>query len=544
MPENTNVQENNQPSVEELAERLEERIGELNRSLNLNLNYASMAEEMDNIFDMSNEDEAINARVGEFYIRLGQQLTNSLVHRRSYIWSLNSLKEAHDKSQDPAVDYSIMSAQQAAREITAKFCDIYYPGYVQTHPTFGLSRAQADLWMLDEINKHTYENDIPQNMKKWERKGFAEDVKTSSEILKGYNINGKMDGKTSKNMLVAEIYYKNELAKQEMKNHSFLWRWFSPRARAYKNYIKETQALLDSVGFKADQHAESTKDLLKKVAPPYDIDLDRVKEQYKNGLQKDKQDRTVELFEARAKYNKAWELEQSPETSFVSKITPFLQKYGIDPTDYNVKSHISNMPAIHEAAEAYDKRRETELMRKYVGRAFYFGYKAIVESSTRNGKEINVAEALKDARAIAGIAAQHYTMAYEIEELTNGDKPFYHEYLDQTMLTDQTQYFIQNSFESPDAKIDPNYADRIKNDIAKTLGEWNSDLKRLAEEDKQVAFEQGAAVPGFDKEAGKSNDNRVSLPMEELDERKNIISSAPGQREEPVVKQDATSRYP
>lgn len=524
MPVGTNA------NKEKAMARLEGRIDSLNVELNVGLNYDVMARDMEAIFGIENSAEK-NAKIAEFYTNLGRSITEKLYDRRSYIWSLDSLKKAHENEKDPAVNYSVLSAQKVAREITERFCEIHQPGYVEQNPTFGMDSEKEDSWMMDEVNKHTYVNDVKKNMMKWNLEGFAEDIKNTKAALSGYNVSVVgIDGKSEENMKVAELYHKNNVVKAELAKHGFFWRLFHPKITgAYKTYIAESQKLLTKVRFNPSIHAAPAKKVLENVMPPYNTDRENVEDYY---IDKDAQKQNAKASETNAPArNSVYSADKNPENSFMSKISDIAEKYGIAKNNYEINSNISDYDTIRDAKEAYQNTNDADAMRRYVGRAFLNGYKAIIESSAKNGKAPEIAEALTDARKIAVTAGQHYMKTYDVKELSNLGKPLYSEYLDASLLKDHTRSLLENNRPKNSATLE-NYAiDRMCQDVEKVMKSWNGDLENLANEDKAFAKELGASIPAADGKNIDNNANRQSLVVDELNEKINIKEVEPKKEE-------------
>ena len=184
-------------------------------------------------------------------------------------------------------------------------------------------------------------------------------------------------------------------------------------------YIKNTEDILEKIGFKPEEHAERAIEVLKSNSmPPHDLDVETVDGDY-----------SVEMSRIEAKKNKdkpentfmrdlvasKKQLDSKPETSALCLVENIMKKYGIE----GQYGKIVSLAGFDYAAEVYDtNEKNLEGLKEAARTCWHRSYTEMLTTAIEEGKDFDVKEMLEDARKIAIAITNFYAPASEVKEIS------------------------------------------------------------------------------------------------------------------------------
>ena len=420
----------------------------------------------------------------EYMKELNEKLFENVSYNRS-LYAFNAARWGTDLMAT-CYQYRISDAMREARNLINYSRKIIKP---ETEKTFEYAEPQfAKIrdWQIERLKTFTEYAEIERTADAWDysaaRSYFKENNEkiepaNSQDIKEKYQFSGNYE--KTEDQLIANAYARAKMFKAEYEKHNFFWKWFTRKGWAYGGYISRSEKLFKNVGFDEKKHAEEAIKYCKNKLPePYETDIDIVKGNYESQVESYKIAHRVVTFEAREYTNWALELDLDPEFGIESKLTEFVEKYGIKSSDLLTKIDWGS------GATAYDTLGKTETLQINARTTFGSTLAKLIDAAAKKyGAEMNITEVLDDARKIAIISAKFHSTIFEIEELKNVEKPpyiaddFTAEYIEKRTKT----YFLRNAKD-----LSPEDKERIAKAAADHVKAWYDDLDKLKKEDAEL----------------------------------------------------------
>jgi hypothetical protein len=410
---------------------------------------------------------------------------------------------------------------------------IINPSYMESHPiTESQLRIIRD-YQLAFLKSSSYYGEIPKCLKSWGRDCFYSEIDRIDDIFNDpdekdtHTFKGNLHDK--KDISAAEIYYKTVLVREELENLGKFWRFIYFRyVKACNAFLEKADSTLAKIGFNANEHRDVAMDILKEtIMPPNDEDKYTVVDAYCVESKQAKGIANGRGSRAHDKHASAQLLDCKYETSFDKVLEPYNEKYNDDLT--SVSLGYSEME-IMNIAEGYDKSKNIDNINNAISQAFNNAITKIYISVLKNGLEINATEILNDARKIAILAAQRYTLYFEAEENLELESPAYmkdknEEYFNRKIdeCVSKASLMLQMEQEQlqKKGKAVPSYIlnnknaltkekiDSLKNDIISASNKLFSNHKEMLEEDKKLAVSLGSKLPKPKPSGVKANEYKI-----------------------------------
>ena len=437
---------------------------------------------------------------------------------------------ANKYSKNPGVDYSIINITEDVKNWVESIGRIINPSYMENHPiTENQLRTIRD-YQLAFLKSSSYYGELPKCLKSWGRDCFYSEIDRIDVIFNDpddrdvHTFNGDLHNK--KDIAASEIYYKSVLVREELAKLNKFWRFiFFRYVKACNAFLEKADSTLAKIGFKASEHADKAMDILKEtIMPPNDEDKYTVVDAYCIASKQAKGISNGKGSRAHDRHANAQLLDCKYETSFDKALEPYNEKYGSDLTAVALGYSETEIMAI---AEGYDKSKNIVNINEAIGRAFNNALTKIYISVLKNGLEINATEILNDARKIAVLAAQRYTLYFEAEENLELESPAYmkdknDEYFNRKIdeCVSKASFMLQTEQEQlqKKGKAVPSHILRnkdaltkekinsLKNDIISASNQLFSNHKEMLEKDKKLAVSLGSKLPKPKPSGVKSNE--------------------------------------
>ena len=426
---------------------------------------------------------------------------------------------ANKYSRNPGVNYTIVNITEDVKSWVESIGRIINPTYMESHP---ITEAQLRIirdYQLAFLKSSSYYGEIPKSLKSWGRDCFYSEIERIDDIFNNPDEREthtfKCNLHDKKDIAAAEIYYKTVLVREELENLGKFWRFIYFRyVKACNAFLEKADSTLAKIGFNVNEHRDVAMDILKEtIMPPNDQDKYTVVDAYCVESKQAKGIANGKGSRAHDKHASAQLFDCKYETSFDKVLEPYNEKYGADLT--SVSLGYSEME-IMNIAECYDKSKNIDNINNAISQAFNNALTKIYISVLKNGLEINATEILNDARKIAVLAAQRYTLYFEAEENLELESPAYmkdknDEYFNRKIdeCVSKASFMLQTEQEQlqKKGKAVPSHILRnkdaltkekinsLKNDIISASNQLFSNHKEMLEEDKKLAVSLGSKLP-------------------------------------------------
>ena len=512
-----------------MVEKLKKDIEAFNRELGTSLSYSKISKRINNIFKMNRDGR--DADIMAYELALRNEVADHVMTARSTFWSASKL--AAKNMETPLMNCPATHVSKTVRSFIRSFCEIKEEGYIDAHPFTQENAKEMRDWGLAAVRSRTFYSESPKYMKAWDAECFAQEIKNLDEHFRDpktgelkFTFQNKYDrsNEARKDLVAADAYRKMTHLKGELAKHGFFWRLFhSKTVAAWRGYIAKAEDTLNAIGFVESEHKDKAIEMLKSsMVTPHDMDEDVVKSEYESAVKALDAKKVVEVTTARDLVKKGQELDKNPETSIFKKLEPFFEKYDFR-NEFEKK-----LPyfALDNAAEEYDKRRNIGSMKDSASSCILLSFTHALNHAVKNGKEVNIAELMNDARKIATIVMEHYMPSAAIEELQNLDKPLYLFEFSENQALYPANRLEKNGYEVSDPaaeggvrKVFPDREaiEKLKADIKAVLNDWNADPAKLLKEDAGAAVSEEREQIVVDlNENAKDNDLRLDKATEQI----------------------------
>ena len=481
-----------------MVENLKNEIKEINKQLGTSLSYSEMKKEIDRIFRMRDESmKNISLTAYEHIVR--EDVAYHVMTARSTIWSTPKYFE---KGLNSPLNTPVTHVIKKVRSLIRNFYELKEEGYIDAHPFTREDAEEMREWGLEWVRGFTYYYESPKFMKEWDAECFAIEIENLKEHFKDpktgelkFTFQNKYDGSNEarKDIVAADAYHKMTHLKGELAKHGFFWRLFhSKTVAAWRGYITVAENTLAEIGFVESEHKDKAIEILKAtMVHPHDMDEEIIKSEYEVAIKALDAKKVEELTVARDLLAKGRELDKNPEASIYKKLEPFFKKYDFREEFEKKLPYFS----LDNAAEEYDKRRNLEPLKDSASSCVLFSFNHAINHAVKNGKEVNIAELMNDARKIATIVMEHYMPSAAIEELKNLDKPLYMFGFDEDHAMYPANKLEKYGYEVSDptaeggvrkVSLDSEVVEKLKADIKAVLDDWNANPAKLLSEDAGV----------------------------------------------------------
>ena len=422
-------------------------------------------------------------------------------------------------SRNPGVDYTIVNITDDVKNWVESIGMIVNPSYMANHPiTEDQLRTIRD-YQLAFLKSSSYYGEIPKCLKSWGRDCFYSEINRIDDLFNDPDIKDthtfKGDLHDKKDIAASEIYYKTVLVREELENLGKFWRFIYFRyVKACNAFLEKADSTLAKIGFKESEHRDKAMDILKEtIMPPNDEDKYTVVDAYCVSSKQAKGISNGRGSRAHDRHASAQLLDCKYETSFDKVLEPYNEKYGADLTAVALGYSEAEVDTI---AEGYDKSKNTDNINNAISRAFNNALTKIYISVLKNGMEINATEILNDARKIAILAAQRYTLYFEIEENLELESPAYmndknEDYFNRKIDECANKATLMLKMEEEQARrrgkavpshilknkeaITKEKISALKSEIISASNQLFSNRKEMLEEDKKLAVSLGSKLP-------------------------------------------------
>ena len=422
-------------------------------------------------------------------------------------------------SRNPGVDYTIVNITEDVKNWVESIGMIVNPSYMANHPiTEDQLRTIRD-YQLAFLKSSSYYGEIPKCLKSWGRDCFYSEINRIDDIFNDPDIKDthtfKGDLHDKKDIAASEIYYKTVLVREELENLGKFWRFIYFRyVKACNAFLEKADSTLAKIGFKESEHRDVAMDILKEtIMPPNHEDKYTVVDAYCVASKQAKGISNGRGSRAHDRHANAQLLDCKYETSFDKVLEPYNEKYGADLTAVALGYSEAEVDTI---AEGYDKSKNTDNINNAISQAFNNALTKIYISVLKNGMEINATEILKDARKIAILAAQRYTLYFEIEENLELESPAYmkdknEDYFNRKIDECANKATLMLKMEEDQARrrgkavpshilknkdaITKEKISALKSEIISASNQLFSNRKEMLEEDKKLAVSLGSKLP-------------------------------------------------
>ena len=511
-----------------MVEKLKKDIQAFNRELGTSLSYSKISKRINNIFKMNAGSR--DADIMAYELALRNEVANHVMTARSTFWSAGKL--AAKNLETPLMNCPATHISKTVRNFIRSFCEIKEEGYVDAHPFTKENAKEMRDWGLLAVRSRTFYSESPKYMKAWDAECFAGEIKNLDEHFRDpktgelkFTFQNKYDksNEARKDLVAADAYRKMTHLKDELAKHGFFWRLFhSKTVAAWRGYIAKAEDTLNAIGFIESEHKDKAIEMLKaSMVTPHDMDEEAIKSEYEGAIKALDAKKVEEVTVARDLVKKGQELDKNPETSIFKKLEPFFEKYNFK------KEFEQKLPyfALDNAAEEYDKRRNLGSMKDSASSCMLLSFTHALNYVVKNGKEVNVAELMNDARKISTIVMEHYMPSNAIEELRNLDRPLYmFEFSEEHALYPINKLAKQGyEVSDPTAEggvrkvfLDLEVVEKLKADIKAVLTDWNTDPAKLLKEDAgaTVSEEREQIVVNLDEKVEDKANGLDKAPEE------------------------------
>ena len=479
--------------INAIIKKIKDNINSINKETGAKLSYGKIRADIERMFAMNEAQR--DAAIKEYEIAMRKEIADIVLPKRSTIWSNETI--AAKESQGILAKYDITIITRNVKLVMNAFCNLMQEDYTATHEMTEEDYKAVRDWEYAELKSHSYHSESPIYMKAWGKEAFIAEASNLDGHFKNENgeINysfkneyGKSDSR--KDIIAADAYYKTTIIKAELARHGVFWRLFNFRkVAAYNAYISKAEDILARIGFIENEHKDKAIEVLKNtVMVPHDMDEERVKDAYERQMDAWKEKNIKELTVARDSLTKAKALDNNPDTSIYKKLESILEKYDM----IAGFEEILKKTAMENAALMFDKQRDISSMKNSAFVCFLRTYDAMIVDAIANGKDINVAEFMEDAKKITDVAMEHYFGISAIDELKDLDRPLYMFDLDlDSVLRRLDMYTNGVNVKNPENPKEykkvmpiPGVIEKAKEEATAIVNQWLADPGKLLPEVK------------------------------------------------------------
>ena len=474
--------------IDAITKKIKANINSINAETGAGLSFAKIRADIERMFAMNAAERDAAIRAYEIAIR--KEIADAVLPKRSTIWS-NETTVAKD-GEGTLAKYSIILVTRNARLLINSFCNLMQEDYTATHEMTEEDFKAVRDWEYKELKSHTYYTEAPIYVRAWGRDAFIAEAAALDDHFKdangeiGYTFKNEYGrGESRKDIVAADVYYKTTVIRAELASHGFFWRLFNFRKVAACNaYIAKAENILARIGFVESEHRDRAIEVLKStVTVPHDMDEERVRDAYERHMDALREKNTKELTVARDNLARAKELDKDPEASVYKKLEEVLEKHGIRASF----EEVLKKTAMENAALLFDKQRDISSMKNSAFVCFLRTFDAMIVSAIEGGRDINVAELLKDAKKITDVALEHYFGISGIDEIKSLDKPLYMFDLDLASVMKRldmnangvTVADPENPGQYKKVMAIPGAIERAKEEAPAIINEWLADPGKL-----------------------------------------------------------------
>lgn len=496
------------PSEKKIAEKAaKDLVKKINTLSRTNLSYRSIYSQVKKILAIKDEGQRAQA-LSQYQYAVASKIMEKVLPAKNVEWSNDVIFQREMDKGNSIKGYSITKISSNGINIVRSVCDCIVPNYSKTHE-ISLDELKIKYeWEKEQLKKYTVATEMPKILKSWDKTCFETEIQRLEKAFEGRKVTDQMNTLTDKT--AAEMYYRSTLLKNELSRHGRIWRWFnSKKVSMYQEHIAATDRILEKCGFDEAKHGEKAMQIVQSnLFISCDVDKENVETSYDNEREAYRARHVEQLTIARDKVKAANEKDKVHETSFFKKIEPYAKKYGMEAKKVGAfQSSID--PA--SSARDYDERRDTSNTYRDAQRAFIRSFEYILSDALKNGKETNIPQMLSDAREIAVIAMQHYSLCYEIKDFNEKNIPMYMEGLTGDIMKNRINLTTKGQ-NIPEEKLE-----QMRKEAAETLEGWQNNIDKVMKEDVQLAERY------FEKTVEKNADPKLEV-KEEISEQK--LSSA------------------
>ena len=461
-------------------EGFRKEVENLNKKVFANLSADEIYARVEEIMKSPEEEWA------DSFVEYMKELNMVIYEKPSYYRTLVMSNPDRWVKKNVYYQYSIGQATREARHLIRYCRKMINPDSDKTFEYKEKQFAAIRDWHVERLKNFTEYAEMERTWRDWDYKAVKSSFKSLDEKLK-LGKKSEADGRHSfsadytnaNDQIIANVYARSQMFKEEIAKHNFLWRWFTFAGRAYTSYVNRSEELFKKVGFNEKIHAEAAINYCKNTLPEvYDTDIGIVKGDYDSQMESYIRDHTPEIFDARDWFKNSAELNLDPEFALESKLAPFAEKYGIDASSLANKRIDWSSPA-----KWYDTRRDTNPFGSTAKTAFASALGKMIDAAAKkHGADMNIADVLDDVRKVAVISIKFSSIMYDIDTFKNAEKPIYisddftPEYIEGRM-----DYFLKSANLSPEIK------EKIAKEAAAHVRSWYDDFDKLKKEDLELA---------------------------------------------------------
>ena len=432
----------------------------------------------------------------DLYIELSRTISKKSLDLRSIVNSNAVITDKYKSQNHRVLKNSMVVATTEARRLVSTICKELDPENGDKYlPNEKQYKAIRDA-EIAELRKHNALNDLPTCMETWDKACYASDL----EQFQAQFVNNNADYYFSSNRkseldrAVSEYYYKTLLVEAELNSHTKLWRFFHPgKVEMYENYIKTIRETLLKKEFNPQTCTDAMYDILREdILDPHDRDIDDVKTKCMTNIEQSKNLKNTGTF-AQDKIKAVFEKDNGTLQSFFDKVGPIFEKYGVDVAKQGWDDLGPMTTELN--AKSYDMRKDINPMNGVIKVIFDRSFSYMMKQAMKNNAEIDVTQMLKDARKVAVLAGQQYTVHYDAPEFAKAKEPPYMDKVSADEIADRIGRFARMcSFEDTDKLT------RIKSEAMNLFLDWKNEPSAVIKEDLELAEQYGSKRPNVTEE--------------------------------------------
>ena len=430
----------------------------------------------------------------EYYQKLSKQMFDVIAEKRALASSTGVWLDRYINLNM----YSITKTTADAKKLASLCCDIIQPGYTDNKDNDispdGLAKIRD--WESGQLKPRTYYQELSKTMLQLtpevveaEKEYVYDEFEIDKPLVTDHQVKNKIsvdvkrytydaDFKNPRTLATVQLYAKTDIIRKELARHGRFWHWYySKKVAAYKEFLTYADASLKRVGFNVKNHGEQALDFCKNnTMHTFSVDVGNTKDAYKRLVENYEAKRIPELTIGRNRFEKAKELDKNVKTEFVNMLKPYAEKHGMKTDDFKkVKAYWSNCGA------EYDYTRKTEDMYETATTQLLATVGVMIESTIKQGKEVNIPEILNDARRITNLAIAHNTPAYLVDDILKKDELMYLHNADDATISGTVGYYLR------DLSLGDEQIAKYTEEMKAVFDGWRENIETVQKEDKEIA---------------------------------------------------------
>jgi hypothetical protein len=452
-----------------------------------------------------------------FYKGLAKEIFEYASYKRSLMVVSPMLTK---KYIDAYGKYSLTSAMDSAKACSENYMRMIDPEYTNNYEFTPDQLKDIMEWEKKELRTRNSYDELARTTKDWNRSIVNDQIKANFDQLRLDNKNPEEifhfsgDYSDDQNKVVADMYCKVHHARAEVENlknqnkKSNIFRrlvnYF--KISSYNKYINKTCDMLKKVGFDEAKHGDAAIEQSKKILlSPFNRDIEISSSNYIVMVEQYTVRHTEKLTVAADRTKQAEKMDADPATSYINKLKPFADKYGIEPEKF-INENIN----WRSAGESYDEERNISITNQNVIATYLYAMRAMINKMESDNKEINITDILKDARQLTVMTTQHYSPAYSLDEFINADTPPYL-LSGPDVIKGRVNFFVKKA--SPEQKA------ALAEEAGQLFDQWRANAKQTMAEDIECAIQLGEP-----RRVAETNDN--ALTSEETEKNEISVNEA------------------